>query len=58
VAKILMCKDLFPGCDVEVHAETEKEILQAAAAHVKAVHNIPEVDKATANAVVAAIKDE
>lgn len=56
--KLIKCEDLFPGCDAEVRAESEEEVLRLAAEHAKRTHGLAEVDEATAGRVRAAIKDE
>ena len=40
MTKILRCADIMPSCDFEATAETEAALLDAAAAHAKAVHGI------------------
>lgn len=40
MTKVLKCGDLVPGCGFEARAETEDEILKAAAAHAKEAHGL------------------
>ncbi len=57
MAKILRCRDVGFDCDVEVRAETEEEILEAAAEHAVRDHHVPEVDDDVVAKVRAAIRD-
>lgn len=57
MAKVLRCRDVGADCDFEVRAETEEEILQAAAEHARADHGM-EVNDQLAAAVKGAIKEE
>jgi predicted small metal-binding protein len=54
--KILRCHDVFPGCNAEVRADTEDEILRQAAEHAQKVHSVETVDDATVTKVRAAIR--
>jgi predicted small metal-binding protein len=56
MAKVLRCGELFPGCSVEAHGESEEEILKQAAAHAKRDHGVAEIDAATLAKVKAAIR--
>ena len=49
--------DLMPGCDFEARAETEAEILQAAAAHAKEAHDL-EATPELVEQVKSVIRDE
>ncbi|MSU90386.1 DUF1059 domain-containing protein [Rhodobacteraceae bacterium 2CG4] len=40
MTKVLKCGDLMPGCTFQAKAETEDEILQAAATHAREAHNL------------------
>ena len=57
MAKVLRCRDLVPDCNFEARAETEEEILQAAARHARSDHGM-EVTEQLVAAVRGAIKDE
>ena len=57
MAKTLHCGDIIPGCPEVVRAETEEEIVRAAAAHVASVHGIPNIDEPTLEKVKAAIRE-
>ena len=49
------CENVFPGCEGEVHGETEAETLQAAAEHAASAHGVAELDADTVETVKAAI---
>jgi predicted small metal-binding protein len=55
--KLLQCNDLFPGCEAEVRADSEDEVLAQAAAHAQSVHGLDTIDDQTAQAVRGAIRD-
>lgn len=57
MTKVLKCGDLMPGCSFQAKAETEDEVLQAAAAHAKEVHGL-EPTPDLVEKVKAAIRDE
>lgn len=56
--KHLRCGDLFPGCDAEIHLESEDDVLAAAAAHAAKAHGVTSLDDATVAAVKAAISSD
>lgn len=56
MAKVLRCGELFPGCSVEAHGESEDEILKQAAEHAKRDHGVAAIDPATLAKVKAAIR--
>ena len=41
--KKLTCKEVGVECDVVFEAETEDEVMQKAAEHAAAEHNLPEI---------------
>jgi len=55
--KTLRCRDVGFDCDHEIQAESEAEVLPAAAAHAQAVHHIT-VTPELAEQVKSLIKDE
>lgn len=57
MTKILKCGDLMPGCTFQAKAETEAEVLQAAAAHAKQAHGL-EATPELVEKVKAAIREE
>jgi predicted small metal-binding protein len=56
--KHLHCTDLFPGCEAEIHLETETDVLAAVAAHAAEAHGLTSLDSATVTAVRAAIRSD
>ena len=56
MAKILLCGEIVPGCEAEVRAETEDEVLSQAAAHAREAHGIQQVDNALAEKLKSSIK--
>ena len=56
MAKLFRCHDVMPGCESEVRAETEDEILRRAAEHAKEVHGLAALDEAVVKKVKAAIR--
>jgi predicted small metal-binding protein len=58
MAKVLRCRDVGMDCDFEARAETEEELLQKAAEHAEAVHNLKEIPEEVLAQVRAAIRDE
>jgi predicted small metal-binding protein len=57
MAKVIHCKDGGFDCAEVVRGQTEEEVLQKAAAHAKAVHNI-QVTPEMAQQVRGLIKEE
>ena len=49
------CTNVFPGCEGKVTGETRDEVLQAAAAHAAAVHDVDELPDEVVATVQAAI---
>ncbi len=58
MAKVLRCKDVGMDCDFEARAETEEEVLQQAAAHAAATHDMLEIPPDVLAKVRAAIREE
>ena len=58
MAKILHCKDVGFDCEGVIHADTEEEVLQQAAAHAQTAHNVTELTEEIVEKVRAAIHDE
>lgn len=54
--KVLRCGDVVPGCEAEVHAATDEEILRQAAEHARQAHGLERIDKPTLDRVRAAIR--
>lgn len=58
MAKILRCNDVGLDCDFVAKADTEEEILQQAAEHAAAAHDMKEIPEDVLAKVRAAIRDE
>jgi len=56
--KILRCRDAGFDCDAVMRAETEAQVMQQAAEHAKAVHNLSEISEQTVTQIRALIRDE
>ena len=56
--KHVYCTDLFPGCEAEIHLETEADVLGAAAAHAAEAHGLSSLDSDTVTAVRGAIRSD
>lgn len=55
MTKILRCGDVVSGCEAEVRADTDEEILRQAGEHVKTEHGMGELDAATTERIRSAI---
>lgn len=58
MAKMLRCHDVFPGCDAEVHTETEEELLRHATEHAASVHGVKELDEKTIESIKSKVREE
>lgn len=56
--KVMRCNAIFPGCQAQVRAETEEEVLRHVAEHARTVHGVKHVDEETVQKVRAAIRSE
>ncbi len=56
MSRILECNLLFTGCDAEVRAETDEEIVTQAEEHVRTSHDMEEVDEQPRTSMMAAIR--
>ena len=57
MSKLLKCKEIFPGCEGEVRAESEEEVVRIAVDHARVVHGVTEIDDAMAAQVKAAVRN-
>ena len=55
--KVLRCRDVGMDCDVEIHAQSEQEILDKAVEHAQTAHNLKEISPEVAQKARAAIHD-
>ena len=58
MAKVLNCRDVGFDCEGVIHADTEAEVMQQAAEHVRDVHGIDPITPELAEQVRAQIRDE
>ena len=58
MTKIMRCNAIFPGCEAEVRADSEEQVLREVADHARTVHGIDQVDEGTIKKVRAAIRSE
>jgi predicted small metal-binding protein len=49
------CENVVPGCEGEVHGETEEQTLEAAAEHAASVHGLTDLDEPTVDKIKASI---
>lgn len=56
MTKLLRCDDVVPGCDAEVRAEDEADLLRQVTEHARTAHGLDEIDAATARKVESAIR--
>jgi predicted small metal-binding protein len=43
MAKVLKCGDINPGCNFEIKADSEHDVLRKAAEHAKTAHHIENI---------------
>jgi predicted small metal-binding protein len=58
MAKVLKCGDVVPGCDAEIRADSEREVLRKAVQHAKTAHHMESVPPEVLSKVKGAIHDE
>ena len=58
MSKVMKCREIGMDCDFEVRGETEGQIMQQAAVHAKANHNISKLTPELAAKVKSVIHDE
>ena len=56
--KVLKCRAVGFDCEAVIRAETEEEVLQQAAEHAKAVHNLSEISEEAVAKIRTVIRDE
>jgi predicted small metal-binding protein len=57
MTKVLKCSDVTPGCNAEIHGNSEAEVLKKAAAHAKSAHNMQSMSPDVLSRVRSAIHD-
>jgi predicted small metal-binding protein len=58
MAKVLKCGDVNPGCNAEIRADSEHEVLRKAAEHAKTAHHMESIPPEVLSKVKGAIHDE
>lgn len=58
MSKILRCSELIPGCDFVARADTDEEVIEKAANHVRAKHNLPKMSAGVVAIIRGAICDD
>lgn len=56
--KILRCRDVGFDCAAVMRGDSDEELLQQAAEHVKTVHNLSEISEQAVVRIRALIRDE
>ena len=57
MTKVLRCGDVVAGCDAEVRAESEDEVLRQAGDHAREAHGMTSIDDATMSKIRDAVHD-
>jgi predicted small metal-binding protein len=58
MAKVLKCGDVNPGCNAEIRAESEHEVLREAAEHAQTAHHMESITPEVLSKVRSAIHEE
>jgi predicted small metal-binding protein len=58
MAKVLKCGDINPGCNFEIKADSEHDVLRKAAEHAKTAHQMENIPPEVLSKVKGAIHDE
>lgn len=58
MAKVLKCGDINPGCNFEIKADSEHDVLRKAAEHAKTAHHMENIPPEVLSKVKGAIHDE
>lgn len=58
MSKILRCSELIPGCDFVARADTDEEVIEQAARHVRAKHNLQKMSAGVVAIIRGAIDDD
>ena len=58
MAKVLKCGDINPGCNFEIRADSEHDVLRKAAEHAKTAHQMENIPPEVLSKVKGAIHDE
>jgi predicted small metal-binding protein len=58
MAKVLKCGDINPGCNFEIKADSEHDVLRKAAEHAKTAHHMENIPPEVLSKVKRAIHDD
>jgi predicted small metal-binding protein len=58
MAKVLKCGEINPGCNFEIKADSEHDVLRKAAEHAKTAHQMENIPPEVLSKVKGAIHDE
>lgn len=58
MSKILRCSELIPGCDFVARADTDEAVIEQAARHVRAKHNLQKMSAGVVAIIRGAIDDD
>jgi len=58
MSKILRCSELIPGCDFVARADTDEEVMEQAARHVRVKHNLQKMSAGVVAIIRGAICDD
>ena len=58
MAKVLKCGDINPGCNFEIKADSEHDVLRKAAEHAKTANQMENIPPEVLSKVKGAIHDE
>jgi predicted small metal-binding protein len=58
MSKVLKCSDVNPGCNHEIHGDSEHDVLRKAAEHAKTAHQMENIPPEVLSKVKSAIRDE
>ena len=57
MTKVLRCGDVVAGCDAEVRADSEDEVLRQAGEHAREAHGMTAIDDDTMGKIRGAVHD-
>ncbi|MGB7022534.1 MAG: DUF1059 domain-containing protein [Candidatus Acidiferrales bacterium] len=58
MSKILRCSELIPGCDFVARADTDEEVIEQAAKHVRGKHNMQKMSAGVVAIIRGVIHDD
>jgi predicted small metal-binding protein len=58
MAKLLKCGDVNPGCNAEIRADSDHDVLRKAAEHAKTAHHMESIPPEVLSKMKTAIHDD